>query len=248
MDWLAGWLKTVIMVIMLATFVDLLLPSNTMQRYVKTVLSLFILLTLLTPVLQLFQRDWNLDQLLSRAEKEQNEKVMLAGGYGGNQTQMKSLAAITKDANAIQEGERKKTQQIVQSQLAGLMKEDLQKQTEWSIQEVQVQVQVDNNGKPTITNVKVTLDDIEAKKQETVKSRSIAAMEPVKPVDPIKIGAAAVVQDRQTMAQGDLQSNLKSQPSEQEKDRLKRDIVKNWSVDPASIEIETVQSKGWMAR
>lgn len=41
MDWLAGWLKTVIMVIMLATFVDLLLPSNTMQRYVKTVLSLY---------------------------------------------------------------------------------------------------------------------------------------------------------------------------------------------------------------
>ena len=97
MDWLAGWLKTVIMVIMLATFVDLLLPSNTMQRYVKTVLSLFILLTLLTPVLQLFQKDWNMDQLLSQAEKEQNEKTMLAGGFG-NQSQMKSLEAITKDA------------------------------------------------------------------------------------------------------------------------------------------------------
>lgn len=246
MDWLAGWLKTVIMVIMLATFVDLLLPSNTMQRYVKTVLSLFILLTLLTPVLQLFQKDWDLDQLLSRAEKEQNEKVLLAGGYGGNQTQMKSLAAITKDANTIQEGERKKTQQIVQTQLAGLIKEDLQKQTEWSVKGVQVQVQVDNNGKPSITNVKVTLDDIEAKQQEIGKSKSIAAMEPVKPVDPIEIGAAVAVQDRPV--QDDLQTNLKSQPNEQEKDRLKRDISKNWSVDLAKIEIETVQSKGRMAR
>ncbi|NQX58892.1 stage III sporulation protein AF [Paenibacillus qinlingensis] len=248
MDWLAGWLKTVIMVIMLATFVDLLLPSNTMQRYVKTVLSLFILLTLLTPVLQLFQKDWDLDQLLSRAEKEQSEKSMLAGGFGGNQTQMKSLAAITKDANKIQEAEQKKTQQVVQTQLAGLIKEDLQKQTEWPVQEVQVYVQVDNNGKPSITNVKVTLDDIEAKKQATTKNNSIAAMEPVKPVDPIKIGATAIAQDRQTHAQGDLQSTLKALPSEQEKDRLKQDISRNWLVDPAKIEIETVQSKGWMAR
>ncbi|NOU64433.1 stage III sporulation protein AF [Paenibacillus sp. LMG 31461] len=248
MDWLAGWLKTVIMVIMLATFVDLLLPSNTMQRYVKTVLSLFILLTLLTPVLQLFQKDWDMDQLLSQAEKEQSEKTMLAGGFGGNQTQMKSLAAITKDANKIQDAEQKKTQQLVQTQLAGLIKEDLQKQTEWPVQEVQVHVDVDNNGKPSITNVKVTLDDIETKKQTTPKNNSIAAMEPVKPVDPIKIGSTAIAQDRQTSAQGDLQSNLKALPSEQEKDRLKQDISRNWLVDPAKIEIEKIQSKGWMAR
>lgn len=247
MDWLAGWLKTVIMVIMLATFVDLLLPSNTMQRYVKTVLSLFILLTLLTPVLQLFQKDWDMDKLLSSAEKEQNEKTMLAGGFG-NQTQMKSLAAITKDATKIQDAEQKKTQQLVQTQLAGLIKEDLQKQTEWPVQEVQVLVQVDNNGKPSITSVKVTLDDIETKKQLTNKNNSIAAMEPVKPVDPIKIGSTATAHDRQTNAQGDLQSTPTTRLSEQEKDRLKQGISRNWLVDPAKIDIGEVQSKGWMAR
>lgn len=247
MDWLAGWLKTVIMVIMLATFVDLLLPSNTMQRYVKTVLSLFILLTLLTPVLQLFQKDWNMDQLLSQAEKEQNEKTMLAGGFG-NQSQMKSLEAITKDANKIQEAEQKKTQQLVQTQLAGLIKEDLQKQTEWPIEEVQVQVQVDNNGKPSISSVRVTLDDIETKKQPATTSKSIAAIEPVKPVDPIKIGSTTTAQDRITSSKGDTQSTQEAMPSEQEKDRLKQGISRNWLVDPAKIEIGAAQSKGWMAR
>src|SRR4051812_6623910 len=110
MEWLAGWLRTVIMVIMLATFVDLLLPSNTMQRYVKTVLSLFILLTLLTPVLQLFEKNWNMDQLLSQAEKEQNEKTMFAGGLG-NRAQMKSLDAIKMEANKIQDADEKKMKQ-----------------------------------------------------------------------------------------------------------------------------------------
>lgn len=71
MDWLGGWLKAIIMVIMLATFVDLLLPSSKMQRYVKTVVSLFVLLTLLSPVMQLFQTNWNVDKLISAAEQKQ---------------------------------------------------------------------------------------------------------------------------------------------------------------------------------
>ena len=142
MDWLVGWLKTVIMVIMLATFVDLLLPSNTMQRYVKTVLSLFILLTLLTPVLQLFQKDWDIDQLLSQAESAQNKKTMMAIG-SGNSPSIKSLAEITNDARKMQEADQKKTVELVQRQLAGLMKEDLQKQTKWPVQAVQVQVHLD---------------------------------------------------------------------------------------------------------
>lgn len=236
MEWLAGWLKTVIMVIMLATFVDLLLPSNTMQRYVKTVLSLFILLTLLTPVLQLFQKDWNMDQLLSQAEKEQSEKTMFAGG-SGNQKEMKSLDAIKMEANKIQDADQKKMQQLVQTQLAGLMKEDLQKQTEWPIKAVQVDVQLDNNGKPSVSSVRVTLDDIEAKQPSPETSKSIAVMAPVKPVDPIKIGAASTSQDRTASAQSEPQASPKAKPTEQEMDRLKTVLARNWLVEPAKIVI-----------
>lgn len=235
MEWLAGWLKTVIMVIMLATFVDLLLPSNTMQRYVKTVLSLFILLTLLTPVLQLFQKDWNLDQLLSQAEKEQSEQTMFAGG-SGNQSQMKSLDAIKMEANKIQDADQKKMQQLVQTQLAGLMKEDLQKQSEWPIKAVQVDVQLDNNGKPSVSSVRVTLDDIEAKQPSPETSKSIAVMAPVKPVDPIKIGDASTSQDRMASAQSETKSP-KAKPTEQEVDRLKTVLARNWLVEPAKIVI-----------
>ncbi|OCT12424.1 stage III sporulation protein AF [Paenibacillus pectinilyticus] len=243
MDWLAGWLKTVIMVIMLATFVDLLLPSNTMQRYVKTVLSLFILLTLLTPVLQLFQKNWNMDQLLTQAEKSQNEKSMLASSIGSS-SQMKSLDAIKRDAQKIQDADTKKTQQLVQTQLAGLIKEDMQKQTEWPIKEVFVQVQLDNNGKPTITHVKVSLDDIEAKQQPAPSTKSIAVMEPVKPVEPIKIGAASNGQAHEVIAQGGAQTPSESMPTGQELDRIKQTIVRNWLVDPAQIEIGVNGRKG----
>ena len=44
MDWLGGWLKSVIMVVLFATFVDLILPGKALERYARLVLSLLILL------------------------------------------------------------------------------------------------------------------------------------------------------------------------------------------------------------
>ncbi|MGO4271935.1 stage III sporulation protein AF [Paenibacillus sp. TAF58] len=249
MDWLAGWLKSVIMVIMLATFVDLLLPSNTMQRYVKTVMSLFILLTLLTPVLQLFQKNWDIDQLIGQAEQRQNEKTMLASSGGGNSL-MKSLDVITKDAQKLQEAGQKQSQQMIQTQLAELMKEDLQKQTELIIQDVQVMAQIDNNGKPAITKVRVTLDDIETTKQGQSKaaSKSIAVMEPVKPMDPIRIEPTTKLQgsnpsDKEAAALPKLSSRI-----EQEVDHLKQKIVRDWTLEPAQIDIQIKQGNGRIAR
>lgn len=50
MGWLSNWLQELIMIVLLATFVDMLLPNRSMERYVKLVLSLLILLTLLSPI------------------------------------------------------------------------------------------------------------------------------------------------------------------------------------------------------
>lgn len=240
MDWLAGWLKTVIMVIMLATFVDLLLPSNTMQRYVKTVMSLFILLTLLSPVLQLFEKDWDVEQLLSSAEKKQSERTLLAAGNGGS-SGLQSLDGITKEAQKLQAAGQKQSQQILQTQLAGLMKEDLQKQTELTVRDVQVVAQVDNNGKPAITKVRVTLDDIELKSQSkpSTGAGSIAVMEPVKPIDPIRIDA----KDKEASAAPEV-----STQTQQEIDRLKQGITRVWLVEPAQIDIQVEQGNGRIAR
>jgi stage III sporulation protein AF len=249
MDWLAGWLKTVIMVIMLATFVDLLLPSNTMQRYVKTVMSLFVLLTLLSPVLQLFQKGWDIDQLIGQAEKQQNEKTMLASGREGSPW-MKSLDVITKDAQKLQAAGQKQSQQMIQTQLASLMKEDLQKQTELVIQDVQVLAQIDNNGKPAITKVRVTLDDIEMKQkgQTSSNSKSIAAIEPVKPIDPIRIEPTTKLpvsnsNDKEATALPKFSARI-----EQEVDRLKQGLTRDWLVEPAQIDIQLEQRNGRIAR
>jgi len=242
MEWLGGWLKAVIMIILLATFVDLLLPSNKMQRYVKTVMSLFVLLTLLSPVVKLFQKDWNLDALLSSAEQKQNETSMLASA-GGN-SYMKSLDAITKEGQKLQAEGQKQSLLMVQTQLAALVKEDLQKQTDYTVEDVQVLAQFDNNGKPDITKLKVTLHDIEPKSKPAggSGSHSIAAMEPVKPVDPIRIEPGLSVKTNAEAETG------RTPAQEQERKRLAQGIERDWQVEPAQIDIRFEQSNGAIAR
>ncbi|MNY67149.1 hypothetical protein D3C86_2046840 [compost metagenome] len=73
-------------------------------------------------------------------------------------------------------------------------------------------------------------------------------MEPVKPVEPIKIGSAATTQDRMASTQDRAESTNRAIPSTQEIDQLKQGISRNWLVEPAKIEIGFVQSKGWNAR
>lgn len=57
MTFLGEWLKEIIVIVLIAVFIDLLLPNRAMERYVKFVVSLLILLTLISPVMRLFSSD-----------------------------------------------------------------------------------------------------------------------------------------------------------------------------------------------
>ncbi|MCL6445543.1 MAG: stage III sporulation protein AF [Alicyclobacillus sp.] len=55
---LGAWLKQIILIVMLAVFTDLLLPSKSMQRYVRTVLGLAIIAAILQPIVPMLRKDW----------------------------------------------------------------------------------------------------------------------------------------------------------------------------------------------
>ncbi|MBE3563196.1 MAG: stage III sporulation protein AF [Hydrogenibacillus schlegelii] len=54
MRFLSDWIRELIFVVLMATVVDLVLPSGEMRRYVRFVLGLFVLVTLVGPVFSLF--------------------------------------------------------------------------------------------------------------------------------------------------------------------------------------------------
>ncbi|MGN1400365.1 MAG: stage III sporulation protein AF [Bacillus sp. (in: firmicutes)] len=68
MDLLTDWIKNIILFILLATVMDMLLPSSSMQKYAKMVLGLLLITILVSPVLKLLSIDY--DQLLTSAVSE----------------------------------------------------------------------------------------------------------------------------------------------------------------------------------
>lgn len=52
---LTDWVRNIVLVVLFASFLELLLPSSGMQRFVRVIMGLMILLTILNPVLDLLQ-------------------------------------------------------------------------------------------------------------------------------------------------------------------------------------------------
>ncbi len=78
MELLSLWLKKIILLILLATFVELLLPSGTMQKYVKMVMGLLLLMTFLAPVFVLLKGHTNIDQVFNQLLLEKNQFEMIS--------------------------------------------------------------------------------------------------------------------------------------------------------------------------
>lgn len=77
---LTAWVKNIIFIVLFASFLELLLPSNSMQRFVRVIMGLFIMLAILGPVIDVVQHSITPMQ------------VPTLSGSGGNAT------TIVKDA------------------------------------------------------------------------------------------------------------------------------------------------------
>jgi stage III sporulation protein AF len=236
MDWLGGWLKTIIMAILIASFVDLLLPNNKMQSYVKTVMSLFILLTLLTPILELFQHKGSVEEMMKAAEQKQSTLKPLSSG--GQHANMASLESITEEANKLKAINVQQSQELLQKQVAEAMTVDLQKQTQLHVDHVQVKTAIDNNGKPSITDVQVSLHEIKAmgKEADSQADRAIAVIAPMQTMQPVRI---EIKSDKSGLRIPETSpSPGPASVHDHEKQKLIESISRDWLVPKARIAVQ----------
>ncbi|GAB3791430.1 stage III sporulation protein AF [Virgibacillus kimchii] len=57
MEFIMEWITQIIIFVLLATIIDLIIPTNAMKKYIKLVVGLILLLILLKPVFYIFQID-----------------------------------------------------------------------------------------------------------------------------------------------------------------------------------------------
>ncbi|WP_202076698.1 stage III sporulation protein AF [Caldalkalibacillus salinus] len=78
MSFIGEWIQQIVLLILMATFLDLILPNSSMRKYVKLVVGFLLILIILSPVLKLFQFDH--EQLLQAldASTSSHEEPMSA--------------------------------------------------------------------------------------------------------------------------------------------------------------------------
>jgi stage III sporulation protein AF len=171
-EYLTDWLKKLIMLVLLATFADMLLPNSKMQQYAKMVIGLFIILTMLAPVFMLFKVD-NL-----------TEKISL------NSLGLGSMHSTSSYSQLLKDGERLRKEQYEQI-LATLSKQfgdELSQQIEetYAIKNnVEVVLSLNNENEPQIDKIMVYLLGRVHKKDN--KDNHLNQDRAVKPVAPVEI-------------------------------------------------------------
>ncbi|OPG96249.1 stage III sporulation protein AF [Chryseobacterium mucoviscidosis] len=137
MGWLSSWLRELIMIVLLATFVDMLLPNRSMERYVKLVLSLLILLTLLSPITKLLKSD-------PVGELKRAMTAMDSPSDGSA-----TLEQILAQGKRLQSNEQEQSLQWTAKELANVMKGQIEETTGERVQSVEVKLAMDTTKSET---------------------------------------------------------------------------------------------------
>ncbi|RCX23144.1 stage III sporulation protein AF [Fontibacillus phaseoli] len=137
MNFLGEWLKEIIVVVLIAVFIDLLLPNRSMERYVKFVVSLLILLTLLSPVMRLFSSD-----------AKQKIETAFADSWGnlGNSGTKASTEVILRQGEQLRKQHEQEALQWAGEEAARQMKGQIERETGLAVERVTVTL---TGGKPS---------------------------------------------------------------------------------------------------
>ncbi|GAA5346465.1 stage III sporulation protein AF [Planifilum fimeticola] len=169
MEFVGGWLKQIILLVLVATFFDLLLPNHSMERYVKLVMGLLIILAILNPIFSLL--DKNLDLASFTAE-----------GQGVPEGNVADLSAIRREGEALQKTQERLVLSQVQQKLGESIKQDVEKQFDVRVVKSEVSVsQAGEKESPAIQRVRLV---ISPRRNEGEGGEVM----PVQPVEPVVIG------------------------------------------------------------
>ncbi|MEI7024669.1 stage III sporulation protein AF [Paenibacillus sp. y28] len=231
MEWIGAWLKQLILMLLLAGFADLLLPTNQMQRYVRTVLGLLLLMTLLTPVLTLFRQEWD-EQKIAVAMQQIDQAGRTEEGMGLKETQ---LADILDKSEQLKARNGEQARKLLETELATAIQQGLETEHP-GVKQVQVTTELDKNGQPRVAEVQVVLYDIDNRsgtaREESSRAAQVQPVTPVPPVAPVNAGA------RQVQSEASSRSKPAAAAMQNEsKEKLRQSIAAGWPVRPDQIKL-----------
>ncbi len=126
---LTDWLTNIILLILLATILEMLLPRSAMQRYVKMVVSILLLFIILQPLLSIFTND--MEQFVLQMTNETFRE------------ESKLTNSINLQKREIEHGQRAYISEQIAVQLENQVKEGLREEYGLEIAQLDVELEDD---------------------------------------------------------------------------------------------------------
>ena len=57
MEWFQDWINQIVLAVILCVLIELILPENASKKYVKTVIEIYLVFAIFSPIAGLFQKD-----------------------------------------------------------------------------------------------------------------------------------------------------------------------------------------------
>ncbi|MFC4324025.1 stage III sporulation protein AF [Litchfieldia salsa] len=148
MNFLTEWITNIILFILLATIIDMLLPNSSMQKYVKMVTGLILIVIILTPLFSILSKDF--EKVLSSISVTpvSDEKNM------ENLIEMKKIE--------IQASNRAYILEQMAVQMKSQVEEELMDKYELGVERVDIALKEEVGEEPThndIASIKVVLSE-----------------------------------------------------------------------------------------
>jgi stage III sporulation protein AF len=168
-DGLSAWLRQIIAVVLLASLIDLLLPNRTMQKYVRLVAGLFILMTVATPIMNWMKGDFS-----TKLAESLNSVELAPQGAADELTMIEEEGAKLRDKQNVQAAD------LVSTRLEAAIRSEVEQSENRTVRDVEVVTEKEKGGSLTVTKVIVLLEQ-----EQQVAADSSRVQPLVNDVDPI---------------------------------------------------------------
>ena len=244
MSWLGDWLREIILVVLLASFVELLLPSKSMERYARLVLSLLILLTMLSPIVSLLKGDAIAELSIAMGRQEKEGGLFTGGGSGDP-----SLEKILADGQKLAQGRQDQILKVAAEEVAEQMREQIISETGKRGVNVTVTLGMGKSGGsgnediPVISAVKVSMSPATANSIGASGTSNAAAAPPIAiaPVEPVEVKIGANPENGSASADEPKAVNgnvTEDNTSSNETESIVKLLEQKWDLDPKVIQVD----------
>lgn len=215
MEWISNWIQGIIVAVIIGTIIEMILPEGNCKKYIKVVIGVYILFSIISPVITKFT----------------GSNLKVTNIFDLNEY----MQASSSEHQNLEESQEEQIRSIYESNLKNDIKEKLKSK---GYETTSISLEIENNNQYTIKSMNITL------KKEKTSDTSTNKMQPsnkieVQDVDEIEIQVGNKKENNKSENnnQEQLNSNKNEALSSKEQKELKQYLSGVYEIEEKNINI-----------